>query len=55
MGYAAIEAGFDPQVVNGCRPEAILRLGPVGCSMALRMIRAGQHTVIVNKDKESES
>lgn len=53
MGYAAVKADFDPQVVKGCGLEPILRLGPVGCSMALRMIRAGQHTVIVDKESES--
>ena len=47
LGQAALEADFDyPVLESACISEAILRLGPVGCSMAERMIKAGEHTVI---------
>ena len=47
MGQAAFEAEFDYQTLETvCISEAILQLGPVGCSMAERVIKAGEHTVI---------
>lgn len=50
MGYEALEADFDPLVLNNCDPGFIARLGPVGCSMSLRMIKAGQDTVIIPEE-----
>lgn len=50
MGYEAVDADFDPLVLNNCDPGFIVRLGPVGCSMSLRMIKAGQDTVIIPEE-----
>ena len=50
MGYEALDADFDPMVIKNCETGVLVRLGPVGCSMSLRMIKAGQDTVIIPEE-----
>lgn len=46
MGHKAQDADFDTLAINNCQPGIIVQLGPIGCLMAKRMIKAGQSTVI---------
>ena len=54
LGYGALEAGYDPQVLKEiCKPVGTLRLGPVGCMMTKTMLKAGKETVIFEEEAPS--
>ena len=52
MGHQALNTDFDTLVINNCEPGVIVQLGPIGCSMAKKMIKAGQSTVISPEEPE---
>mgnify|MGYP003328484828 FL=1 len=52
MGHQALNTDFDTLVINNCELGVIVQLGPIGCSMAKKMIKAGQSTVISPEEPE---